>query len=439
MNAPDRRLDIHSLLRLEEGLVHSDVYASPEIFELEMERIFHEGWVYVGHESEIPKRGDYVLRWVGHQSVILNRDDAGKVHVFMNRCRHRASSVCQHEKGNAAFFNCSNHGWTYKSSGELIGVPYPEGAYGPEFRKQDFPLVEPRTDSYRGFVWCNLAPGKTTLKDHLGPIGIKSVDLFCDSSPEGEIVLQQGCLKGLVYGNWKFQGGDGYHPPVTHEASFLGVRAKRKGERNPISGGGRIEDGILSRDLGNGHYCLDTRLAGRGAQLPDTAWARKYREDMVKAYGKERAEYLIRTGGNPHTIFMPNLHLVNSSDLRVIRPIAVDRFEIYFYCPFLKGVPHELNEMRLRDVEDRMGPAGSINPDDVEMFERNQLGMRQTVNPWKYMARGMAREFIDEDLKSPPEYRRSGTLTGHYSDEVTQRAQLRWWAEYLSQPSRAAA
>jgi hypothetical protein len=68
------------------------------------------------------------------------------------------------------------------------------------------------------------------------------------------------------------------------------------------------------------------------------------------------------------------------------------------------------------------------------MFERNQFGMRQTVNPWKFMGRGMERERIDQDLHTPEAYRMSGTLTGHYADEVTQRAQLRWWAQHLQQP-----
>lgn len=79
-----------------------------------------------------------------------------------------------------------------------------------------------------------------------------------------------------------------------------------------------------------------------------------------------------------------------------------------------------------------MGPAGGINPDDVEMFERNQLGMQQTLEPWKYMARGLARERIDDDLDTPEPYRWTGTLSGRLSDEVTQRAQLRWWADRLS-------
>ena len=435
MNAAYKpRVDVNSLLRLDEGLVHADVYASPEVFDLEMEKLFHRGWVYVGHESEIPKRGDYIVRWIGTHSVIMNRDDAGKLHLFLNRCRHRAVTVCQHEQGNAPRFNCDYHGWSYRNSGELVGLPLREGAYGPDFRMEDFPLVSPRMEVYRGFVWGNLVADGTSLMDHLGEGGKRSIDLFCDASPEGEVVLQQGFMRGVIYANWKFQGGDGYHPPIAHQANFMYYRGKRQGnDRNPIAVNGTMEEGFLSRDLGNGHCALDFRSVSKD-KLGDAPWAKKYREDMHRVYGKERAEFLIRTGGNPHAVLMPNLHLVNTSDLRVIRPIAVNHFELYFHCAFLKGVPHELNEMRLRDVEARTGPAGCINPDDVEMFERNQLGMQQAVNPWKYMARGIARERLDDDLLTPEPYRRHKTMVGHLSDEVTQRAQLRWWAGRLSQP-----
>ena len=57
-----RPVDVRQLLRLEEGLVHSDVYASAAVFDLEIEKIFHKGWVYVAHESEIPNPGDYVKK-----------------------------------------------------------------------------------------------------------------------------------------------------------------------------------------------------------------------------------------------------------------------------------------------------------------------------------------------------------------------------------------
>lgn len=428
------RVDVNALLRLEEGLVHSDVYTSPAVFELEMEKLFERGWVYVGHDSEIPRPGDYVVRWIGRQSVILNRDAGGKLNLFMNRCRHRAAALChQNSSGNSEYFKCPYHGWTYKNDGALIGVPYPQ-SYGDDFDREALPLHPVEMQTYRGFVWGNLAPDGRSLSDHLGVCGRRAIDMYCDASPSGEILLGNGTLKGLIHANWKFQGGDGYHPPVTHEANFRFMRKKRTtgDTRNPISGPGTFEQGFRSRDLGNGHVCLDYRMAGLNRPYPDAPWVEKYRNSLIEAYGPERGNFLFKTAGNPHTVFNPNLHLVNISDVRLIRPLAADRFEIYFFCAFLKDVPDELNEMRLRDVNARMSPAGYINPDDVEMFERNQLGMRQMLDPWKVMTRGLHDEVDDDDEGTPEEYRWVGTRAAHYSDELPQRASLRYWAAELS-------
>jgi phenylpropionate dioxygenase-like ring-hydroxylating dioxygenase large terminal subunit len=378
MTATAQPSDIRSLLRLDEGYVHSDVYTSPAIFEREMEQIFHRGWVFVGHDSEVPENGDYVLRWIGRQSVIMNRDARGNVNLIA------------------------------------------DGA----------PIRVPRMESYRGFVWGSLDAEGPSLDDHLGLSAKRAIDLFCDHSPTGEISVRAGATKSVIYANWKFQGGDGYHPPFTHQADFGSIRSARLGRPNPLLGMIK-KDTTLQRDLGNGHFCLDIRTMGRGP-LPDEPWAKEYLASMIGAYGEKRAKYIIDSGG-PHTILVPNIQLLNP-DLRVLRPIAADQFEITFYCAFLKNVPKEINTLRVRLTESRMGPAGSVNVDDVEMFERNQLGMQQLVDPWKFMGRGMTREHIDNDDATPQEYRYENSRAAHYSDELTQRAQLRWWAEQLERP-----
>jgi len=81
--------------------VHGRVYTDPAIFEEEMDKIFSRGWVYVGHAGEIPNPGDFRLRSIGRQSVIMVRADDGQVQLLMNRCMHRANAVCQVERGNA--------------------------------------------------------------------------------------------------------------------------------------------------------------------------------------------------------------------------------------------------------------------------------------------------------------------------------------------------
>ena len=45
--------DIAALI--EPGRVHRDVYTDPDVFELEMERIFGHAWLFVGHTSQVPK------------------------------------------------------------------------------------------------------------------------------------------------------------------------------------------------------------------------------------------------------------------------------------------------------------------------------------------------------------------------------------------------
>ena len=70
--------------------VHSALYTDPVIFDEEMEKIFHHGWVFVGHDSEIPSAGDYVTRQIGYQPVIMSRGKDGAVHVIRNRCTDHA-------------------------------------------------------------------------------------------------------------------------------------------------------------------------------------------------------------------------------------------------------------------------------------------------------------------------------------------------------------
>ncbi len=80
--------------------VHADCYIDPEIYEDELERIFYRGWVYVGHESEVPDPGDWKQAWIGRLSVLLIRGDDRKVRVLMNRCAHRAATLCQSDRGS---------------------------------------------------------------------------------------------------------------------------------------------------------------------------------------------------------------------------------------------------------------------------------------------------------------------------------------------------
>ncbi len=54
--------------------VHRSLYVEPEIFELEIDRIFGRAWLYVGHESQVPKPSAHSRNWAGHGTARNRRD-----------------------------------------------------------------------------------------------------------------------------------------------------------------------------------------------------------------------------------------------------------------------------------------------------------------------------------------------------------------------------
>ena len=420
MTTTQRPVTGHASLVLEDR-VHSSLFTSPQVFEEEMDRIFTRGWVYVAHTSEVPDPGDYVTRWIGRVPVILVRDEAGTVRLFVNRCRHRGNTVCQYDRGNTRYFTCPYHGYTYETNGALVSIPRAD-AYDEAFLSEVTGLAPiPRMETHRGFVFASLAPEGMTLAEHLGAPCMRMIDLFCDGSPTGEIELNAGIHKHAYRGNWKQIGMDGYHAQVVHQ-SFFEIRQKRA-DVPRYQNRQRAEYG--ARDLGQGHAMLDMRFKGGtfGAILAcqDRSWFPEYQASLERAHGAEWVRQVVNASGDPHLHIYPNLELIDAH-VRVIHPIAADRTVVHMYPAMLKGAPEELNELRLRTHEAFYGPASGGNPDDYEIFERTQQGMAAEVNPWIMLARGLNRQRTD--LNDPDML---GTLVADGSDETPQRAQLIRW------------
>lgn len=414
---------------VQEARVHSRIYTDQAIFDLEIERIFHGSWVYVGHESEVRDPGDYQTRLIGRTPVIMVRGKDNQVRVVVNRCRHRGAQVVETESGNTKMFRCWYHGWTYDLTGALREVTSPAG-YGPDFKLDDMGLSPvPRMDSHRGFVFASLKPQGESLQEFLGAAA-SQFDMLVDASPTGEIFLDAGQHKTEYLGNWKLIGMDGYHPDFVH-ASVVASWA-----RNAESGIGAMhrenpfDDAALTRtrDYGHGHAMLDFRAqrlksykkhAEFLAKIPGGA---KYVEDMRNAHG-DRAELLVSLAGDPHLGVFPNLQLIGNQ-VRIITPLAPGLTQVTMQMVRLGGVSDEINTMRVRQHESFYGPAGSGSPDDAEIFERVQRGMMAEINPWIEISRGMHREEVDPV---------DGSIVGRITDEVPQRGQMRQWLKLMTQ------
>ena len=103
-------------------------YKDPAIYELEVRTIMLKAWLYVGHQSQIPERGDYFLSEIAGESVIVVRDGQGGINALLNVCRHRGSRICDAASGHESRLTCRYHGWTYGLDGSLKAASrVPEG------------------------------------------------------------------------------------------------------------------------------------------------------------------------------------------------------------------------------------------------------------------------------------------------------------------------
>ncbi|MEX0405297.1 Rieske 2Fe-2S domain-containing protein [Aquibium sp. LZ166] len=407
--------------------VHSGIYTRPDVFEAEMERVFYKTWVYIGHESEVPKEGEFKLRQIGRQPVILVRGSNGQVNVLLNRCRHRGAVVAEVESGKTKFFRCWYHGWTYDTDGKLVQVTGAD-AYEDGFCEKVGGLARPpRVENYRGFVFASLAEEGIGLREHLGKAA-EMLDYLIDASPTGKIRLDAGVHKTTYRGNWKLVGMDGYHVYYVHASVIAVWHAKADSGAGATHRHDPYDDKSLSvtRDLGNGHCMLDLRkhrlkhVDEYLAFLERSPGGSEYIASMYEKHGKERGRELLSLAGDPHVGIFPNMQIINNQ-VRIMNPISANETEILMFPVLFEGVPDEINSMRLRQHESFYGPAGAGSPDDAEIFERTQRGMHAQVEPWIDISRGLNRERIDED----------GTTIGLISDEVTQRAQVREWRRLM--------
>ena len=185
------------------GMLPAHIYNDAEIFERERRNLFSRAWLFVGHVSEIPQPGDYVVRKVLDDSFIVVRDEKGEIRAHFNMCLHRGMQVCRAEMGNASHFRCPYHGWSYRNDGRIVGLPFHEEAYGGEAgfsRKGARLLPAPNLGMYNGLIFISMDPDAEPLEDFLGDFKFY-LDYYTKQSADG--IELRGPQRWRVKANWK--------------------------------------------------------------------------------------------------------------------------------------------------------------------------------------------------------------------------------------------
>jgi Rieske 2Fe-2S family protein len=187
-------------------------YTSPEVFQHDMESFFRGSWIGAGRAEAIANPGDYFVREVAGESLIVTRGADGQIRVFYNVCRHRGTRLCTEAEGKfAGRIQCPYHGWTYGLDGRLAGAPN----MGEGFAREDYPLREGRADVWDGHIFLHLGDSPAPLGEQLGALPDKFAAWgMADLRPGRRIVYDVRANWKLIVANYN----ECLHCPLVHPA-----------------------------------------------------------------------------------------------------------------------------------------------------------------------------------------------------------------------------
>lgn len=319
-----------------------------EVYAEEIKRIFHgEEWHPIAHESELPEPGNFKTLRLAGIPLLIARDEKGEVRVFYNACSHRGSQLETAVMGSKTEFECPYHRWLFSANGDLVGCPNPR-EFTPGFDRADYPLAQPRFDSFYGLIFV-------TFSDKTGPL----LEFLGDSGETlRQLMAGDGRLKLLGYQkvrydtNWKsYADNDGYHAPLLHQAF---------GMLNWQGGKGR-QFAATER----GHLCFESALsvASGPSVLKDT--------DVIAFKGQDPSVGSRIVMLFPTFVSTKHLDVIN---LRYATPIDEETTEVHYAYFAHQDDDEDMVRHRLRQSSNLLGPCGLISMEDASIFHRIHIG-----------------------------------------------------------------
>ncbi len=173
-------------------------YVDPELYQLDLDHIFYAQWLFIGHDCELTRPGDYITAQVGDYPILVVRGRDGALRAFHNTCRHRGSRICSAAKGSSVRLVCPYHNWSYDLDGRLLfardmAKPFDPKALG---------LKPIACESAAGYVWVCLSdeppefePFRKAMTPYFAPHGLGRAKVAFEST-----ILENGNWK-LVWEN----------------------------------------------------------------------------------------------------------------------------------------------------------------------------------------------------------------------------------------------
>jgi len=422
--------------------VHRDLYIDPDLFALEMQQLWRNTWIFVGHDSQVPRAGDYYTTDIATEPVILLRDAAGEIRVLANRCAHKGTKLVSAVSGSCgSVLRCPYHGWTYRLDGSIRTIPLKSGYDSSALEASAAGRGLTRLANvvnYRGFVFARLSRAGPGFHEYFGE-SLTSIDNMVERSPAGRLEVAGGTLRYLHDCNWKIfieNLNDTMHPMVAHESSagtardlWEAMHASPEAAKPmvieqfvPFVSDYKFFDEMGVRIYGNGHSHTGVKFSIHSSYsgIPE------YEARMHAAYGEERAHQILCEARH-NTVYYPSLTIKGAiQSIRVVRPIAVDKTVIESWTFRLVDAPEELLRRTLTYSRLINAPTSVVGHDDRHCYRSIQEGLEASGNEWISLQRN-----FDAGAPEPA----AGIYNG--TSEISMRAQFAAWLKFMQPDAEA--